>query len=62
MKTKTKPRTTELVQVIGELAKARQQLARQAEQHYAVEVMHQPLFLQICLRSNKVRSRGCHNL
>ncbi len=38
MKNKVKPPTNELVQVIGELAVARQQLARQAEQQYSFEV------------------------
>nr|QNO44788.1 hypothetical protein PKEDLMNC_00004 [Methanosarcinales archaeon ANME-2c ERB4] len=38
MKNKVKPPTNELVQVIGELVVARQQLARQAEQQYSFEV------------------------
>ena len=38
MKRNMKPQTNELVQAIGELAVARQQLARQAEQQYSVEV------------------------
>ena len=33
-----KPQTNELVQAIGKLAVAQQQLARQAEQQYSVEV------------------------
>ena len=35
---KKKPQMTKLVQAIGELAEVRQQLARQAEQQYALEV------------------------
>ena len=38
MKSKTKPQLDDLVKSIGELAKARNQLARQAEQQYAFEV------------------------
>ena len=38
MKSKMKPQTNELVQAIGKLAVAQQQLARQAEQQYSVEV------------------------
>ena len=38
MKNKVKPPTNELVQAIGELARAHQQIARQAEQQYSFEV------------------------
>jgi hypothetical protein len=38
MKSKMKPQTNEFVQAIGELAAAQQQLARQAEQQYSLEV------------------------
>jgi len=38
MKSEMKPQTNELVQAVGELAVARQQLARQAEQQYSFEV------------------------
>jgi len=38
MKSEMKPQTYELVQAVGELAVARQQLARQAEQQYSFEV------------------------
>ena len=38
MKSKTKPKLDELVQSIGEIAKARDQLARQAEKQYTFEV------------------------
>ena len=38
MKTKTRPLLDDLGKSIGELAKARNQLARQAEQQYALEV------------------------
>jgi hypothetical protein len=38
MKSKMEPQMKELVQAIGEFASARQQLARKAEQHYALEV------------------------
>ena len=38
MKSKMKPQTNEFVQAIGELAVAQQQLARQAEQQYSLEV------------------------
>ena len=38
MKSKIKSQTNELVAVIGELAVAQQQLARQAEQQYSFEV------------------------
>ena len=38
MKSKTKPQLDDLVKSIGELAKARNQLARQAEQQYTFEV------------------------
>ncbi len=38
MKSKTKPQMDDLVRSIGELAKARNQLARQAEQQYGPEV------------------------
>jgi len=38
MNSKMEPQMKELVQAIGELASARQQLARKAEQLYALEV------------------------
>jgi len=38
MKSKTKPQMNDLVKSIGELAKARNQIARQAEQQYTFEV------------------------
>jgi hypothetical protein len=38
MKSKTKPQLDDLVKSIGELAKARNQLARRAEQQYSLEV------------------------
>ena len=38
MESKTKPQMDDLVRSIGELAKARNQLAHQAEQRYAPEV------------------------
>jgi hypothetical protein len=38
MESKTKPKMDDLVRSIGELAKARNQLARQAEQQYVPEV------------------------
>ena len=38
IKNKTKPEMTDLVQAIGKLARAGQQLARQAEQQYTFEV------------------------
>ena len=38
MKSKTKPQLDDLVKSIGELAKTRNQLARQAEQQYTLEV------------------------
>ena len=39
MKSKMKSQTNELVQTIGELAVARQQLARQAEQQYIAAIL-----------------------
>ena len=38
MRSKTKPKLDDLVKSIGEIAKARNQLAHQAEQQYAPEV------------------------
>jgi hypothetical protein len=38
MKSKRKPQLDDLVQSIGEIARARDQLARQAEKQYALEV------------------------
>jgi hypothetical protein len=38
MKSEMKPQMNEFVQAIGELAAAQQQLARQAEQQYSLEV------------------------
>ena len=38
MKSEMKPQTNELVQAVDELAVARQQLARQAEQQYSFEI------------------------
>jgi hypothetical protein len=38
MKSKKKPRVDDLIKSIGELARARTQLANQAEQQYALEV------------------------
>lgn len=38
MKSKSKPKLDDLVQSIGEIARARDQLARQAEKQYALEV------------------------
>jgi hypothetical protein len=38
MRSKTKPKLDDLVQSIGEIARARDQLARQAEKQYALEV------------------------
>ena len=38
MESKTKPKLDDLVQSIGEIARARDQLARQAEKQYALEV------------------------
>ena len=38
MKSKTKPHIDDLVQSIGEIARATRQLARQAEKQYALEV------------------------
>lgn len=40
MKSKTKPKLDDLVQSIGEIAMARDQIARQAEKQYALEVEH----------------------
>jgi hypothetical protein len=40
MRSKTKPKLDDLVQSIGEIARARNQLARQAEKQYALEVEH----------------------
>ena len=40
MKSKTKPKLDDLVQSIGEITRARDQLARQAEKQYAPEVEH----------------------
>ena len=40
MRSKTKPKLDDLVQSIGEIARARDQLARQAEKQYALEVEH----------------------
>jgi hypothetical protein len=40
MKSKAKPKLDDLVQSIGEIARARDHLSRQAEKQYALEVEH----------------------
>ena len=52
MKSKMEPQMKELVLAIGELASARQQLARKAEQHYALEV--EGIFQSQCLDPKRI--------
>jgi hypothetical protein len=52
MESKTKPQMDDLVRSIGELAKARDQLAHQAEQQYALEV--EDVLRTQCRDSNRI--------
>jgi hypothetical protein len=52
MESKTKPQMDDLVRSIGELAKARNQLAHQAEQHYAPEA--EEVLRTQCRNTNRI--------